>query len=58
MVQAEYDMSEAEYNKRHKKALKDADPSYTEKKKPKKKKKEPKCTLRMEEPDEGWSGLV
>jgi hypothetical protein len=23
-----------------------------------KKKKEPKCTLRMEEPDEGWSGLV
>ena len=31
-------MSEVEYNKRHKKALKKADPSYTEKKKPKKKK--------------------
>jgi hypothetical protein len=30
----------------------------TSKKKIKKKKKEPKCTLRMEEPDEGWSGLV
>ena len=28
------------------------------KKKIKKKKKEPKCTLRMEDPDEGWSGLV
>jgi hypothetical protein len=28
------------------------------KKKIKKKKKELKCTLRMEEPDEGWSGLV
>ena len=28
------------------------------KKKIKNKKKEPKCTLRMEEPDEGWSGLV
>jgi|TARA_R110000772_G_C12930708_1_gene399694 hypothetical protein len=26
--------------------------------KTKKKKKELKCTLRMEEPDEGWSGIV
>ena len=32
-------MSEDEYNKRHKKALKKADPSYKKKKKPKKKKK-------------------
>ena len=30
----------------------------TSKKKIKKKKKELKCTLRMEEPDEGWSGIV
>ena len=30
----------------------------TPKKKIKKKKKEPKCTLRMEEPDDGWSGIV
>ena len=30
----------------------------TPKKKIKKNKKEPKCTLRMEEPDEGWSGIV
>ena len=30
----------------------------TPKKKIKKKKKEPKCTHRMEEPDEGWNGLV
>ena len=28
------------------------------KKKIKKKKKEAKCTLRMEEPDNGWSGIV
>ena len=28
------------------------------KKKIKKKKKELKCTLRMEEPDNGWSGIV
>ena len=28
------------------------------KNKKKKKKKELKCTLRMEEPDEGWSGIV
>ena len=27
-------------------------------KKIKKKKKEAKCTLRMEEPDNGWSGIV
>ena len=30
----------------------------TPKKKIKKKKKEPKCTLRMEEPDDRWSGIV
>ena len=30
----------------------------TPKKKIKKKKKEAKCTLRMEEPDNGWSGIV
>ena len=28
------------------------------KSKTKKKKKELNCTLRMEEPDEGWSGIV
>jgi len=28
------------------------------KKKTKKKKKEPNCTPKTEEPDEGWSGLV
>ena len=32
-------ISEEEYNKRHKKALKDADPSYKKKKKMNKKKK-------------------
>ena len=30
----------------------------TPRKTKKKKKKELKCTLRMEEPDEGWSGIV
>ena len=34
-----FDMSEVEFNKRHRKALKKADPSYKEKKKPKSKKK-------------------
>ena len=33
-------ISEEEYNKRHKKALKDADPSYKKKKRMKKKKKQ------------------
>jgi hypothetical protein len=35
----DYDMSEVEFNKRHRKALKDADPSYIEKKPKSKKKK-------------------
>ena len=33
MVQAEYDISEAEFNRRHKKALKDAEPSGKKKRK-------------------------
>ena len=36
----DYDMSEDEFNKRHRKALKKADPSYKKKKKLKKKKNE------------------
>ena len=37
MVQAEYDISEAEFNKRHKKALKDAEPLGKKKRKKRKK---------------------
>ena len=33
-------------------------PTEKKKSKTKKKKKQLNCTLRMEEPDEGWSGLV
>ena len=38
MVQAEYDISEAEFNRRHKKSLKDAKPSGKKKRKKRKKK--------------------
>jgi len=38
MVRAEYDISEAEFNERHKKALKDAEPSGKKKRKKRKKK--------------------
>ena len=33
-------------------------PTEKKKSKTKKKKKQLNCTLRMEEPDEGWSGIV
>tara|TARA_B110000285_G_C14632820_1_gene384227 strand:+ start:299 stop:451 length:153 start_codon:yes stop_codon:yes gene_type:complete len=37
---------------------KQLEPSKKKKSKIKKKKKQLNCTLRMEEPDEGWSGIV
>ena len=49
----DYGMSEEEFNKRHRKALKEADPSYKEKK-PKLKKKKKK---KLYEPNSLFKGL-